>query len=165
MVKNEKGSIRFGFGKTNTKSKRGKPMKPSTWCLFETIERFNKTNMTWVVGINETRRLLTISNFSEVTMKKDIFYAKLMNRPRVSKGKRKNDPNSGGINDETKSLIEIGIQLLGETTDNPTSFMASKRTINIIFVAKYPFATYDVCIGRRRDQGPSLVKYEGFKLF
>jgi hypothetical protein len=69
------------------------------------------------------------------------------------------------LQDGTKSLIEIEIRLLGETTDNPTSFMASKRTINIIFVAKYPFATYIVGNGRRRDQGQGLVKCEGFKLF
>jgi hypothetical protein len=59
-------------------------MKLSTWCLFETTERFNKTNMTWVVGINKTGWLLTIDNFIDVTMKKGAFYAKLMSRPRVS---------------------------------------------------------------------------------
>jgi hypothetical protein len=91
--------------------------------------------MTWVVGINKIGWLLTIYNFIEVTMKKGVFYSKLMNNPRVIKGKRKNYENSGGLNDGTKSLIKIDIRLLGETTDNLTSFMASKRTIDIIFMA------------------------------
>jgi hypothetical protein len=63
-------------------------MKPHTRYVFEDIERLEKTTDMCGMGmINETGWLLTIDNFIEMVVKKSIFYAELMDMPRVRESK------------------------------------------------------------------------------
>ena len=55
-----------------------------------------------------------------------------MDGPGVSSGKAEDNTNGGGLNNGTKGLIIIDTGLLGETTDNPSGFIAKRRAINMI---------------------------------
>jgi hypothetical protein len=50
FAKDKERSIRFGLKKPNGLGKRGKALKPCTWSLFKTIERFEKETNVWDIG-------------------------------------------------------------------------------------------------------------------
>lgn len=73
----------------------GKPLIPSMWCLFKTIERFGETtDKVCPRGINKVKRLLTIYSLRKIAVQKGIFNIELMNMPISSNIKSKN--NSDG---------------------------------------------------------------------
>lgn len=74
-----------------------------------------------------------------------------MNWPRGGNCKREDKANGGWFDDGAKSFVVVDARLLGEAVDNPTSFVAGKRTIGVVFVAEDPLATNNVCAGRWRD--------------
>jgi hypothetical protein len=88
VVCKERG-IRFGGKETNGAGMVGKPLKPSTGCLFNTIERLLKfANMGGKTRVNKTRGFLAIDIFGEVTMEKGVFDIKLVDGPLLRKSKR-----------------------------------------------------------------------------
>jgi len=62
-------------------------------------------------------------------MKKHILDIQLMNRPCMRGSNAENNSNYGWFNNRTEALIVVNIVLMREPPDNPTSFVASKRTI------------------------------------
>jgi hypothetical protein len=100
--------------------------------------------MVWKIWIEKPRGLLAVDFFGKIAIKKGIFDIELMYWPLLGDSERKNDMNGGGFYYGAKSLVKIDAGLLGETSDHPASFMASKRAIRIMLVAEDPFAGDDV---------------------
>ena len=137
MMKGKERCIRTGGSEANSLSISGKTLKPSPWCLFETIKRFlKKTNIIRIRRIFKTKWLLTIDCFLKRAMKKSVFYIKLMNRPRRRDGDAKDSTNSAGFDNWRESLIIIDAMLLRVTTAYPASFITCKTSIGIKFVSK-----------------------------
>jgi hypothetical protein len=89
MVVCKERGIRFGGKETNGAGMVGKPLKPSTGCLFKTIERLLKfANMGGKTRVNKTRGLLAIDIFGEITMEKSVFDIKLVDGPLLRESKR-----------------------------------------------------------------------------
>ena len=73
MVDKERG-VRKRGNKAYGLNKGRKALKPCTWSLFETIERFlKKTNMVGIGRVFKTKRLLKVDSLLKRTMKKGIF--------------------------------------------------------------------------------------------
>jgi hypothetical protein len=102
-------------------------------------------------GINKPRGLLIVYFLHKMVVEKSIFDVELLNRPILRQGKREHGMNGGSFDHRAESLVKIDAMLLSESTHNPSSFMTSKRAVRVIFVAKEPFSTNVVCIGRERD--------------
>ena len=75
MMVDKERAVRKRGNKAYGLNKGRKALKPCTWSLFETIERFlKKTNMVGIGRVFKTKRLLTIDGLLKRTMKKGIFY-------------------------------------------------------------------------------------------
>jgi hypothetical protein len=90
-------------------------------------------------------------------MQEAILDIQLMNRLALGCGNAKNNPNGGGLNDRTKSLIIIDLMLLSETRDHPMSLVSCKRTIRIELVVEDPFARHHINTCRSRNKSPCIL--------
>ena len=70
-----------------------------------------------------------------------------------------------GCRFDNECFIIIDTRLLRETTNDPSGFVARKRTIRIVLMPKYPFATDNVGTRRRRDKCPSFIQSKCIVLF
>ena len=75
------------------------------------------------------------------------------------------DADGGRFDYWAKGIIKVYARLLSETTDNAAGFVASERPIEIIFVAKDPFAAENISTWGRRDKSPGVVSHEGIIFF
>lgn len=73
MIDKERG-VRKRGNKAYGLNKGREALKPRTWSLFKTVERFlKKTKMVGIRRVFKTERLLTIYGLLKGTMKKGIF--------------------------------------------------------------------------------------------
>ena len=90
--------------------------------------------------IFKTRWLLTVNRFREIAMEKGIFNVQLVYGPMRRNSERENDANCAWFHYWTKGFIVVNPVLLGETTNNPSSLVAGKRAVGVVFVVKNPLA-------------------------
>ena len=113
--------------------------------------------MIGVAGVNIPRRLFHIDRFSKMTIKECILDIKLAKRPVIGHSKRKDNTNSGSLDDRAKSVSVVKTRYLCIALGNKAGFKALDRSIEQIIGLKHPFGTYNVGVGRLRDQNPGTI--------
>ena len=103
----------------------GEALKPSSWGLFKTVERFlKKTYMSWKGWIFKTQRLLAVDSFLKGTMEESIFNIKLVNGPGRRDSNTKNGANGARFNNRREGFFVINSLLLRKATTNPPGFIS-----------------------------------------
>jgi hypothetical protein len=107
--------------------------------------------------INEPGGLLTKHHLGELSMKERVLDIKLLYLLVAGERDGEDDPNSGGSNNRVECLVKVDVVFLRETAQDPTGFIAVKRTIRLELVPKNPFAGDDVGVGGREHKSPRVV--------
>ena len=145
---------------------RAESLKPGMRCLFEAIKSFlQQTNMIREARINVPRRLFHTDLFSNMTIEKCILDIKLAKRPVIGHSKRKDNTNSGSLDDRAKSVSVVKTRYLCIALGNKAGFKALDRSIEQILGLKHPFGTYNVGVGRLRDQNPGTISLQSLNFF
>lgn len=141
----EQGCVRPRVTEANGRNERSKSLIPGTRSLFRVVQRLRETtNNVRPSWINKTKWLLAENGLRKMAMKKSVFNVELMDWPRLRNSKTKNTIDGSRFDNRTKSLTKINVKLLMKTTNNPTSFITSERSIRMELMAKNPFAIDDV---------------------
>jgi hypothetical protein len=90
-------------------------------------------------------------------MKKCVLHIKLMDRPVPGMSQREDGANRGWLDNGAESFSIINTGTLGETAKNPSSLVSVQRAISMKFVFENPFTGDHICLGRTRDEIPSVV--------
>jgi hypothetical protein len=91
--------------------------------------------------IDETRWLLAINCLIQMTMKKCILDIQLMNGLGTRGSNAENNLDRGRFNNWTECLVVVNVVPLRKSTNNPSSFVTSKRAIIMMFMLEYPLET------------------------
>ena len=115
--------------------------------------------------INVPRRLFHTDLFSNMNIEKCILDIKLAKRPVIGHSKRKDNTNSGSLDDRAKSVSVVKTRYLCIALGNKAGFKALDRSIGQIFGSKHPFGTHNVGVGRLRDQNPGTISLQSLNFF
>ena len=145
---------------------RAEPLKPGMRCLFEAIKSFlQQTNMIREARINVPMRLFHIDLFNKMTIEECILDIKLAKRPVVGHSKRKDNMNSGSLDNRATSVSVVKTKYLCIAFGNKAGFETLDRSIRQILGSKHPFGTHSVGVGRTRDQNPNTIILQGLNFF
>ena len=92
-----------------------------------------------------------------MTIEECILDIKLAERLVVGHSKRKDNTNSGSLDDRAKSVNVVKTRYLCIAFGNKASFEMLDRSIRQILSPKHPFGTHNVGVGRPRNQNPSTI--------
>ena len=115
--------------------------------------------------INVPRRLFHIDLFSKMTIEEYILDIKLAERPVVGHNKRKDNTNSGSLDDRAKSVSVVKTRYLCIAVGNKAGFEMLDRSIGQILGPKHPFGIHNVGVGRSRDQNPGMIILQRLNFF
>ena len=110
-------------------------------------------------------RLFHIYLFNKMTIEECILDIKLAKRPVVGHSKRKDNMNSGSLDDRAKSVSVVKTKYLCIAFGNKAGFETLDRSIRQILGSKHPFGTHSVGVGRSRDQNPNTIILQGLNFF
>ena len=115
--------------------------------------------------VNVSKGLLHINMFTEMAIKKCIFYIKLANGPFVCHNKREDNMNCSGRDDRAKSINVVKTRYLCIALGNKTGFETFNRSVRQIFGLKHPFGTHNVGVDGSRNQNPGTIVLQGLNFF
>ena len=134
--------------------------------MFEAIKSFlQQTNMIREARINVPRRLFHTDLFSKITIEECILDIKLAKRLVIGHSKKKDNTNSGSIDDRAKSVSVVKIKYLCIAFGNKAGFKALDRSIGQILGSKHPFGTHNIGVGKSRDQNPGTISLQSLNFF
>jgi len=90
-------------------------------------------------------------------MKKSVLHIKLMYRPIPRVGQSDNRADSCRFDNGTEGFIIVDTWPLCKASKNPASLVSVQGTISMKFVFEDPFSSDHVCLGRARNEVPSVV--------
>jgi hypothetical protein len=133
-------------------------MVPRTWGLLQTIEStVEVAHVIRMCRINEPSGLLIEHHLRELSMKEHVLDVELPYLPVAGERDGEDDPDDGRFNNRAEGLVEVDAVFLRETAQDPTGFIAVKRTIRLELVPKNPFAGDDVGVGGREHKISRVV--------
>ena len=134
--------------------------------MFEAIKSFlQQTNMIREARINVPRTLFHIGLFSKMTIEECILDIKLAERPVVGHSKRKDNTNSGSLDDRAKSVSVVKTRYLCIALSNKAGFETLNRSIGEVLGPKHPFGTHNAGVGKSRDQNPGTIILQSLNFF
>ena len=107
--------------------------------------------------VDESRWLLAVNSLIQMTMKKGVLDIQLMNRPGTRRSNAENNPNRCWLNNWIESLFVVDAILLRKSSNNPQSFVTSKRAIRVILMLENPLAGDNVGTRRPWYESPSAI--------
>ena len=96
-------------------------------------------------------------------MKKGILHIKLMDRPIPGMSQSDDYANCSRLDNRAECFIIINTGLLSKPAKNPASLVSIQRAISMKFVLENPFTGDNICLGRTRNEVPSVVVGESSK--
>jgi len=115
------------------------------------------------VRIDKATRLFHINFLNQRAMKKGIEDVKLANGPLTMHSQSKDKPDSGRLNNGTKSLRIVNAELLLKSFVHEASFKPFHRAISMSFDLIDPFVVDNMSMRGSRTKGPGIVGNEGLK--
>jgi len=94
-----------------------------------------------------------------------VLHIKLMDGPIPRVSQSEDGANGSGLDDGTESLIVINSGALCEPTEHPTSLVSVQGAISMKLVFEDPFSGDHICLGRPRNEIPSVVVQESSEFF
>jgi hypothetical protein len=147
-VEDEQQSVGLRTGEAEGGGESHEAVVPSTWGLLQAIEStVEAAHVITMCRVNEPGGLLIEHHLRELHMKERVLDVDLPYLLVAGERDREDDPDGGGFNNRAKGLIEVDAMFLRETAQDPTGFIAVKRTIRLELLLKNPFADDDVGIG------------------
>jgi hypothetical protein len=139
-AKDEQGGVRERLDEPEPMRVVGEALVPRPGSLLQAVERLVKpADMVGASRVDEARWLLTVNLLVKSAMEKGILDIKLMNQPSTRSRNAEDDADSGGLNDRTKSLVEVNPGLLREAPYDPACLVASKPAVRGELMLEDPF--------------------------
>jgi hypothetical protein len=133
-------------------------MVPHLGSLLEHVQGLlDQANVVGRGRVDETRWLLAIDSFLEVTMKKNILHVELVKWPATGRDDTQDGPDDGWFDNWTEGLIIVNTSLLVVDADNPAGLVMGKNTVRVVLKCEDPFDCHNIGTRRSRNKMPCVI--------